>query len=75
MYKNLVTKNQLNDLFHAWNVHDDIPNKNNKVIINFAPDAQFRVGIARWTDKKSDVKERLYSIVLADTFENADVIA
>lgn len=59
-----VTKEQLIQILAAWESDKKIPKKGEQIIICWPVGTNPDTAIIKWSDKKSDYGDRLYSILL-----------
>lgn len=73
MPKYLNTKAQTITVLSAMGVATDLPKKGQRIIINFPPGADFRVGSLTCSAVRSTYGAKLYELALGNTFEEAGI--
>jgi len=64
MAEYLYTKNEMQSVLKAWRINKQLPKKNEKVIITFAPPAILNVATITWTVLKGVYGKRLYRVIM-----------
>jgi len=74
--KYLYTKDQLQNIMNAWDCAEPIPKKGQQVLVCWPKPVEPNTAVITMTDKKSDDRKRLYSVVMGmaeEVFPASDV--